>query len=202
MSHAPSIPPACKMSWRNERVLERQRIPQATATRNLPGLYHTLNQYGVQTRFQSDELSVNATALSTTGSLGEQSRAAQHQRGMKLSSSDSKAIGILRQPPQLLDPPTTRGLKRGNTVDEIMFRDHSETKLMPLPTLKTKKQLSVDFLPPILTSRTPVDSGVAQEATTEGSTFSDGDELANMINKDTVTISSSEEEVSVHVFGN
>ena len=178
------------MSWRNERILERQRIPQATATRNLPGLYHTLNQYGVPTRFQSDDLSVKVTALSTTGSLGGATE--QHQ---KLSSSDSKAIGILKQPS--LDPPTTRGLKRGHTVDEMVIRDHSRTKLMPLPTLKTKKQLSVDFLPPILTSKTPVDSGVAQETTTEGSTFSDGDELATIVNKDSVTISSSEEEVSV-----
>ena len=151
-----------KMSWRTTggRTIEKQRIPQATATRNLPGFIHSLNQYGVQTRFQSDDLSLTATAMSTNGSFHEQQ---QQQRGMKLSSSDSKAISILRQPAIRTE---TRGLRRGHTMGgEIGLPE----RRLQLPPVKTKKQVSVDVLPPILPSSKKSDSGIDRvEDTLEG----------------------------------
>ncbi len=180
------------MNWKTSgRSFERQRIPQTTATRNLPGLLHSLNQHGVQTRFQSDDLSVTATAMSTTGSFHEQSH--PNQRPLKLSSSDSKVMSIMRLQQQTNKQ--ERSLKRGHTLEEIGLRKLSEQSSLPRQlTLTEKRKISVNSLPPIVSSKKEHEQINHQENSPVEESMSNEDSLT--IEDDESCCSSSDGEVS------
>ena len=154
------------MNWKTSgRTFERQR-----QTTNLPGYLHSLNQYGVQTRFHSDDLSVTATAMNTNGSFQEQPR----RPLLKLSNSDNKVMSIMRQPAIMQD---TRGIRRGRTLEEIGGLKKLSESLPPLSSNSNRK-ISVNILPPIVT-RKENESEIDQESAVEGimSTLDDEDSI-------------------------
>ena len=132
------------MNWKpTTRNSERLRIPQAVAIRNYPSNLHFLNQHGVQTKVQPEDLSLTATAMSTSGSLPEPSH--PRERRMKLSSSDSKVMSVMREP--------VAGFKehhRGHTMDEVGLNKLTKSSL---PPLRTKRPPYDVFLPPVVTPK-------------------------------------------------
>ena len=131
------------MSWRPERLsgYERLYIPQATAIKDLPAYLHSLNPYGMQTRFhQPEDLSLTATAMTTVGSPFTTTQ--PREKGTRRSNSDSKAIEIMRQHQQ------EKTHCRGHTMDERGLDRFMSTK-MQTPSSLPRKPPSGAVLPPI-----------------------------------------------------